>query len=288
MSSARTEVPTKSRRPSAPSTSSRRGSARARAAATPEPPSASRSGSVPKYYLVKRHLLEIIEALPPGSPVAPERVLTAELGTSRTTVRQALAELVGEGRLVRRQGSGTYVAEPKMAWPLSMSSFSEQAAAGGMQPGTKLLSVETVNADDVTAQRLELLPGARVHRIERLRTGDDRPMAVEVCFVEAARFVGLAAKIRRSSSLYEVFAHDYGLVPVDAEETIETAAAPPTEASLLETDTGAPMLVLSRHTFDADGRPVEWVRSWYRGDRYVFIARLQRTKGSTQDADNAG
>ncbi len=276
MSSTRAEVTTKSRRPSAPGSSGRRGTGRARASTAAEP--AARVSSVPKYYLVKRHLLEIIEALPPGSPVAPERVLTAELGTSRTTVRQALAELVGEGRLVRRQGSGTYVAEPKMAWPLSMSSFSEQAAAGGMKPGTKLLSVETVSADDVTAQRLKLPPGARVHRIRRLRTGDDRPMAVEVCFVEAARFVGLAAKIRRSSSLYEVFARDYGLVPVDAEETIETAAAPPTEAGLLETDTGAPMLVLSRHTFDADGRPVEWVRSWYRGDRYVFIARLHRAK----------
>ena len=54
----------------------------------------------PKYYLVKRHLLELIESLPPGSAVPTERVLTAELETSRTTVRQALSELVGEGRLV--------------------------------------------------------------------------------------------------------------------------------------------------------------------------------------------
>lgn len=242
-------------------------------------------GNVPKYYLVKRHLLRIIDALPPGSPVAPERVLTAELGTSRTTVRQALAELVGEGRLVRRQGSGTYVAEPKTAWPLSMSSFSEQAAASGLRPGTKLISVQTVSADDDTAARLALEPGAAVHRIERLRTGDDQPMAVEVCFVAAERFEGLAQRLTASASLYEVFAQHYSVVPVDAEETIETAAAPPAEADLLETDTGAPMLVLSRHTFDAEGLPVEWVRSWYRGDRYVFVARLQRGNGTEKSPE---
>src|SRR5262249_7417116 len=82
----------------------------------------------PKYYSVKRPLLEIIGTLTPGSPVPTERLLMAQLGTSRTTVRQALAELVGEGRLVRRQGSGTYVAEPKVSWPLRMTSFTEQAS----------------------------------------------------------------------------------------------------------------------------------------------------------------
>ena len=56
----------------------------------------------PKYYTVKRHLLAIIESLEPDSAVPTERVLAAELGTSRTTVRQALLELVAEGRLVRR------------------------------------------------------------------------------------------------------------------------------------------------------------------------------------------
>jgi GntR family transcriptional regulator len=231
---------------------------------------------VPKYYLVKRHLLQIIDALPPGSPVAPERVLTAELGTSRTTVRQALGELVGEGRLVRRQGSGTYVAEPKTEWHLSMSGFSEQAAAAGLTPGTTVLSMQTIQPDDTTAQRLRLPDGALVHRIERLRTGDDRPMAVETSYLAAQRFPGLLDAMRTSTSLYAVLARDYGIRPADARETIETAAAPPPEARLLETDTGAPMLVLSRHSFDADGRPFEWVRSWYRGDRYVFVARLER------------
>jgi GntR family transcriptional regulator len=36
------------------------------------------------------------------------------------------------------------------------------------------------------------------------------------------------------------------------------------------------MLLLSRHSLDRTGRPVEWVRSVYRGDRYKFVARLKR------------
>ena len=229
----------------------------------------------PKYYLVKRHLLELIESLEPGALVPTERELTATLATSRTTVRQALGELVGEGRLVRRQGSGTYVAEPKMTWPLQMTSFTEQAAANGFIAGAHLLSFERTRATGEAATRLRLLPGAYMYRIERLRLADDTPMAVETSHLSVARFPGLIKALRKSSSLYRVLEAVYGVIPLTAEETIETRAAPPREAALLGTDTGAPMLVLGRHSFEADGTPVEWVRSWYRGDRYRFVARLR-------------
>jgi GntR family transcriptional regulator len=228
----------------------------------------------PKYYAVKRHLLDIIGTLTPGSPVPTERLLMAQLGTSRTTVRQALAELVGEGRLVRRQGSGTYVAEPKVSWPLRMTSFTEQANAAGRAASTELIDAQRERAGDEIAERLGVRPGAAVHRIERLRLVDEVPMALEMSHLPAARFPGLARHLRRSDSLYRVLRDEYGVVPVSAEETIETASATPREAGLLDTEVGAPILMLSRHSFDADGTPVEWVRSWYRGDRYRFVTRL--------------
>jgi GntR family transcriptional regulator, nutrient-sensing system regulator len=237
-------------------------------------PAADRAPRQPKYYVVKRHLLELIGSLPPGSPVPTERVLTAQLGTSRTTVRQALSELVGEGRLVRRQGSGTYVAEPKVSWPLQMTSFTEQASATGYSSSTRLLEAVRAKADDEIATRLAVRPGASVYVIERLRLVDDTPMAVETSHLSAARFPGLIAELRRTSSLYRALSQTYGVQPVEAEETIETASASPREAELLEVDTGAPILVLGRHSFDADGAPIEYVRSWYRGDRYTFVARL--------------
>ena len=144
----------------------------------------------PKYYTVKRHLLAHIESLEPGSPVPTERELATELETSRTTVRQALLELVAEGRLVRRQGSGTYVAEPKMDWPLHLTSFTEQAAANGFTASTQLLAADRIRADDIVAGKLDLEIGAgrSVWQIERLRLADDRPMAVETSHLSAQRF----------------------------------------------------------------------------------------------------
>lgn len=229
----------------------------------------------PKYYTVKRHLLAVIESLDMGSVVPTERVLAAELGTSRTTVRQALLELVAEGRLVRRRGSGTYVAEPKMEWPLHLTSFTAQAAANGFAASTQLLGVDRVRAEPLVAQRLGLLDGAPIWRIERLRLIDERPMAVETSHLSAKRFPRLSQHLRGQQSLYAVLDRVFGVVPATAREAISTAPASVREAQLLDTDPGAPMLVLGRHTHDRSGEPVEWVTSWYRGDRVTFLADLR-------------
>jgi GntR family transcriptional regulator len=228
----------------------------------------------PKYFSVKRHLLDLIASMPPGSMVPTERVLTIELETSRTTVRRALAELVGEGRLVRRQGSGTYVAEPKIRWPLQMTSFTEQASEYGYRTSTRLLEAARTRVDGDTAERLGIRSGGAAFVIERLRLVDDIPMALETSHLSATRFPVLIGTLRKTQSLYRALADTYDVRPAEAEETIETALASPREAELLEVDPGVPILLLGRHTFDGDGVPIEYVRSWYRGDRYTFVAKL--------------
>ena len=230
---------------------------------------------VPKYYTVKQHLLDYIETLEPGAAIPTERDLAADLSTSRTTVRQALVELAAEGRLVRRQGAGTYVAEAKITWPLHLASFTEQAAANGLTASSRLLGVERVKAGPEVAARLGLDPQDLVYRLDRLRLADGRPMVVESSMLSAARFPHLGRKMRSAGSLHALLHSDYGVSLQRGEESIDIAAATPHQAALLSTDTGAPMLVVRRCSFDEHGKPVEWATSWFRGDRITFIARLR-------------
>lgn len=231
---------------------------------------------VPKYYSLKRHLQAMTRALPPGSAVPPERTLAAQFGTSRTTVRQALAELVVEGRLERIQGKGTFVALPKVAQVLQLTSYTEDMLVQGLKPESRLLDLGYVAADTRLAELLDMRPGGRVLRIERLRLADSEPMAIETTHLSAKRFPGLRRNLDKHVSLYAALAAVYGVHLAEAEETIETSLANPREAGLLSADVGLPVLLLSRHSFDTKGEPVEWVRSVYRGDRYKFVARLRR------------
>jgi GntR family transcriptional regulator len=231
---------------------------------------------LPKYYTVKRQLLELIVTVAPGSPVPPERELARDYGTSRTTVRQALAELVVEGRLLRRQGKGTFVAKPKVAQALELASYTEGMRAHGLNPQTKILEIGYITADEDLAVLLGIRPGGRALRIHRLRLADGEPMSIDTSHLPARRFPGLRKQLNRHSSLYEALGSAYGVRLTEAEETIETVLADPHSADLLAVDIGMPLLLLSRHAVDVTGEPVEWAQSWYRGDRYKFVTRLRR------------
>lgn len=147
-----------------------------------------RTARVPKYYRLKKHLLDMTETLAPGTPVPPERTLAAEFDTSRTTVRQALQELVVEGRLERIQGKGTFVAKPKVSQALQLTSYTEDMRAQGLEPTSQLLDIGYITADDTLADLLDITAGGRVLRIERLRMANAEPMAIETTHLSAKRF----------------------------------------------------------------------------------------------------
>jgi GntR family transcriptional regulator len=260
-------------RTATPGAAARSNGAHAQPGQPGQPAEAARKG--PKYYVVKGHLGEMLAHLAPGEPLPPERALAETFSTSRTTVRQALRELTIEGRLVRMHGRGTFAALPKMAQPLLLTSYTEDMRRQGLASRSLLLSVGQLRADEELAWRLGLKVRARVLRVERLRMASDEPMAIETTHLEAARFPGLPRKLGDSVSLYALLADDYGVHLAEAEETIETVPAPPREAELLETKVGYPMLLLTRHSRDASGQPVEFVLSYYRGDRYKFVAQLR-------------
>jgi GntR family transcriptional regulator len=232
---------------------------------------------LPKYYEVKKQLLELTAAMTAGSPVPPERELARSYGTSRTTVRQALAELVVEGRLLRMQGKGTFVAKPKVAQVLELASYTAGLRQHGLHPQTRILDIGYVTTDDQLAELLGIRPGGRALRIHRLRLADGEPMSIDTSHLPARRFPGLRRELERHASLYDTLGTAYGIQLEEAEETIETVLADPHDARLLGVDPGLPLLLLSRHAIDSTGQPVEWAQSWYRGDRYKFITRLRRS-----------
>ncbi|OLF09400.1 GntR family transcriptional regulator [Actinophytocola xinjiangensis] len=244
--------------------------------AAQEPDTAARALREPKYWGLKRHLLELLSSLPPGSPIPTERSLAAEFDVSRTTVRQALADLTVEGRLLRVQGKGTFAAEPKVAQRLQLSSYTEDMRAQGREPSSRLLDMAEIPAEGELPGLLGVRSGAKILRMQRLRLADDEPMAIETTHLPLGRFRGLRRYVAAGGSLYQVLKERYDVEMGHAEETIETALAGPHEAEMLGADVGMPMLLLSRHVYDTTERPVEWVRSVYRGDRYKFVAELNR------------
>lgn len=217
-------------------------------------------------------------AWPAGSRLPAERDLGQTFGVSRATIRQALADLAQRGLVRRRQGSGTFVAEPSLAADITASfSISSALIARGLRLSTQLLGSGVVEAERPVAQDLGLLPGTAVVRIERLRTVESEPLILEIAHLPSAMFPELETADTASRSLYDILATDFGRVVSTATETIEPVILTAREAGLLGVGPNAPALLIRRVTFDRSGTRVESSQALLRGDRSRFLLELKVT-----------
>ncbi len=231
---------------------------------------------VPKYFQLRTILLDLIEGaeLPVDAAVPSERELCQRYGLSRMTVRQAVDHLVAEGRLYRVPGKGTFVARPKLEMPLRLVSFSEDMLTRGLRPGGIDITRRTVQATVVLARAFGTEPGTEIHVIERLRTADGEPMAVERAHVLASLAPDLLDRRLADRSLYGVLEAVYGVVFDAGDQIINAGVADAADARHLEISRGSPVLLLERRSY-AGGTCAELTMSTYRADRYQLHTALE-------------
>jgi GntR family transcriptional regulator len=233
----------------------------------------------PKGEQLQEILEGVIAALQPGALLPSERLLAEHYEVARATVTQAIDGLAARGMVYRVQGSGTFVAEPKFRQPLTLTSFTEDMRARGMTPGSIVLTQAVAPAGEVVARHLALVPGSPVVHLERVRTADGEPMALERTHLPAQRLPGLEAADLADASLYELLERRWGVVMADADQWASVVRLADDEAALLQVAVDQPALLFQRVTRDPGGTPVEYVRSLYRGDRYEVHTRLERLAG---------
>ncbi|GAA5187749.1 GntR family transcriptional regulator [Rugosimonospora acidiphila] len=232
-------------------------------------------GRVPKYYTVKAQLVGLIAELGVGALLPAERDLAATYGVARSTLRQAISELIIEGRLRAHRGRGTFVAAPKLIQPLALVSYTEALREMGHQPGRVLVTLERVSADAELAGHLAIAEGAEVIHLERVLLADGEPLGLESTYLSYQRYPTLPEVLEPTGSLYQCMEQRLGVVYAEATERVETVLASPREALLLRGNPALPMLLMQRVSLDQQGIPIERVRALYRGDRIGFETRLR-------------
>ncbi len=236
-------------------------------------PTLDRNSPLPLYYQLKQVLLEQIEAgqWKAGDLFPSENELQESYGLSRTTVRQTLNEMVVEGRLLRQRGRGTFVAKPKLAHdPAGHMGLTEFMRQQGLTPGWRVLERGWVEAHGPIVEALGLTEGEQVYRLHRLRLANDEVIGYHDAYVIAAAASHLdEAELETDGSL--AYLHNAPQLHASrASRTIEAIAADEEEVRLLAVELGDPILLIERCTVAADGRPVEWLRAYYRGDRFKY------------------
>jgi GntR family transcriptional regulator len=238
-----------------------------------------RNSPVPRYHQLKEILREKIRAgeLKPGDLIPSERELSETYGISRMTARQAITELVNEGVFYREQGKGTFVTRNKITQQLMrLTGFTEDIRARGQQPSTRVLACRMCSADEVAAERLRISPGQPIVCLQRLRLADGEPLAVEFSHLSFKGCERLLEEDLEQHSLYRLLETKFVLPLMEAEQELEAGLAGNEEAQLLNIPLGSSVLYIRRTTYTERDQPIEYAKSIYRGNKYVFYARLKR------------
>ncbi|HVA89604.1 MAG TPA: GntR family transcriptional regulator [Chloroflexota bacterium] len=225
----------------------------------------------PLYRQVAEELRAEIEAQRPGALIATETELERRFSVSRITVRRAIDLLCQAGLLIRRQGSGTYVAAPKVTEELgAIHSWTDGMRAQGLEPRTVHYEALQVTPPPWVAEALRLDPAVTLPRIQRLRYAGDAPLCLMTDYLAPRYVPGLLESGLMGESLYETLANRYSLDLARVEDTVTARAATVLDGSLLGVPTGAPVLAVTRITYLRDEQPLAAATVISRADRYAY------------------
>ncbi len=233
----------------------------------------SAEDELPLYLQVARHLRGLIArgVLRPEAPLPAERELAEKLNVSRVTLRKALQELAGDGLIDQRPRAGTYIRRIHVEQALSvLTGFTEDMQSRGLDPASRWLSRTTGPATPEETMALGLAAGDTVSRLWRVRLAEGSPIALELAAVPC-RF--LPDPLSVTGSLYDALRR-LGHPPHRALQRLSAIVLNAQQAEMLNAPAGAPALYIERRTFLANGCPLEFVRSQYRGDAYDVVVEL--------------
>lgn len=235
----------------------------------------------PLYYQLKQSLLHTIRSqqLRPGDRLPTESEIEAEFRVSRSTIRQALSQLVAEGVVERIQGKGTFVATPQIRHVPRLTSFAENMRAQGYAPTRRVLDSSERPAAAAVAELLEIREGDRCRYLKRLLLADARPVGIAQSWIPIAPLTGHEQVFDRlgEGSLYECLqGPPLSLVLHRGIENITAELLDESDAELLGSLPETPALMVSRISWIAGGRPIEWTKMTFAGSRYEYQVELGR------------
>ena len=224
----------------------------------------------PLYVQIQEFIAELILSgkLLPETKIRSEREYSEELGVSRMTVRRAITELVSEGLLERRHGSGTFVSRPRVTYEShELVNYGQALRARNIAAASQLLEFSEVAASRRLAEQLEVEIGHPLYRVVILRFANRVPVILERGFFPCSRCPRLEEWDLEKTTIYDLLSRVYGIHPQRVSQTFEAVAAEETIARQLRVMEGFPLLMLNRILYDPEsGKPVELSQDFLRSD----------------------
>ncbi len=234
----------------------------------------NKSIPVPLYYQLKEMILEALKdgTYQPDDMLPTEKELGDMFDISRTTVRQAVTELVQEGWLYRVKSKGTFVKQPKIRQDFiaRIIPFHEEMLLSGKKPETEVLEFKKTAASDVVADALGLAVSDEVIYLHRRRFADGEPIVTVETWLPCPACAFLLEHDLTKESMYEVMSVHEETKIFSARRQVEAVEATAADARYLGIKKGKPVQLFRTYGRNARQEPIEYSVARYRADRNSF------------------
>lgn len=229
---------------------------------------------IPLYFQLKELIVEAVKSgeYKSGSLIPTEKEFSELYGISRTTVRQAVTELVQEGWLYRVKSKGTFVAEPKINQDFiqRLETFQEQMERSGMTPGTEVLKLEVTQAESRVAEALQIPEGEQVIYLHRRRFANEEPILTAETYLPYRLCAFVLEHDFVKESLYDILRKSEETEVLCIRRRVEAVEALPCDVEYLQMKLGKPIHLFYSIGCNVFGKPIEYSVARYRGDRNSF------------------
>jgi len=228
----------------------------------------------PLYQKIKTFIVDKIDRgeWQTGARISSEAELVAHFGTSRMTVNRAVRELTAEGRLIRKQGQGTYVAalKPQSAF-LEITSIAQEIKRSGGNYSCKVHFLGEEKANPALAADMRLKPYTALFHSVLVHKDSGIPIQLADRYINPVVAPDYLkqdfSKITPAEYLLQL-APDYS-----AEHIVEALIPEAWVRVLLDINESEPCLALHRKTW-VDGKIATRSCFYYPGSRYSFGGRF--------------
>lgn len=248
-----------------------------------------RESPVPLYYQLKQLLLAEIKkgSYEVGSNIPTENQLMEEFGLSRTTVRQAITELVNEGYLTRNRAKGTVVNPPKVEQrfiQVLAPYYNDEMRARGLNPKTEVLQFRELYPDDFKSDKnladdVGFREPQMLFYVKRLRFANGEPMQImEDYFHESCAFFRrMSIEQLQETGITRHLKDDPQTRVVRVTRYLWAAMPTKDEAALLGITVKMPLQLVVSRAYNAEGGLVQYTVGKFRSDRNTFAIELRET-----------
>jgi GntR family transcriptional regulator len=243
------------------------------------------SNPIPKYIQISAWLKELIETgrYQKGEQLPSEVELARMCDVTRTTVRQAIAELAAKGLLRKEKGTGTFVSTPvELRHKLEhISSTTDLMQDSGIAQNTRVLEKRVEQAEDEIAKVLFLGSNKKVIHVQRVRIGDGTPYVYEESYLPSDIFDGIQ-DMNLIGSMYKIMTEHFKVSLARCKQTISAVNLNQNIASILQLPKNSAGIFIESLTFDENSIPIELLYSYHRGDKYKLEIELGRYHSSSE------